>query len=429
MTTLAGLIREPKCYPFRRAYIRRRNLSDGKYEADWHEITEYVKSFGNMNVAVDDVRLNRFTHSGISLKVRNDEGKFNHESKVSSLWNGYLTRYRTLVKIESGYLDKPTTGYTEYPTNTTMGIFIMNDEIPISAVTNEAVLQCRSIVSVFDEVQARDIVGLGPTQTASDLIAKIRDHTDGAGNAIFQQFISAGAWNIQTTTSYYNVATSTALDGLSAWEFMSKHAESEGFLLFVNREGELEFRNRLPRTTTAAHAFYGLGFPKPNVIALNDYTEALNKHYNYFRLKFDDGDTSTSYVTAGTATSVDPSNTSWIYGSRKYELENLFINSQSNAQTLVDGLYNEFGSELKEEVTLKAKFVPDLDISDRVTVSYRTYPINFADAALWDIGLWDVMFWADETGESIDWDAREFKILSMKTNLDNFTTEYRLREV
>lgn len=428
MTTLKGLIRQPIHNPFRRVYIRRRNLSDGKYETDWQEITEFVKVYGSMKVAVDDVRLNRFTHSGITLKVRNDTGAFSNERFYSSLWKGYLTRYRTLVKVEAGYQDGRKTGYTEYPADPTMGIFIMSDEIPISAIRNDAAIKCKSIISIFDEVRAEDIGGIYTTQTASDILTKIRDHTDGSSNFVFQQFISTGAWNIQTTTNNYAIGTTTALEGESTWGLITALAEAEGFLTFVDRVGGLEFRDRLPKTSTVAYNFYGQGYPRQNVIQLMDYTEALNKHYNYFRIKYDEADTSTSYVTAGTTTSVDPSNTSWIYGSRKYEMENLFIPDDTTAQTVADNLFAEF-EPLKEEVTITAKFVPNLDISDRVSLYYRTYNLGLATGDLWDQGDWDVSFFDDESGENISFLGDEFKILSMSTNLDKFTTTYRLREV
>lgn len=421
--TIQGEINKPVCDVFRRAYIKRRSNTTGLYESSWYEISDYVKKWGTIQNSVDETNLNVFKHSGISLICRNDEGKFNPESNINSFWYGYMTRFRTLLKIEAGYIDEDD---NELPTTTTQGIFILTNDIPINAVKNEAVLNFKSLVSVFVEVVATEVVGLGATQTASDLITKIRDHTDGSGNVVFRQFISSASWTIQTTTNNYNPATTTSLDGLSCWKLMSKLAEAEGFILLINRTGGLEFRDRDERTTTSQFTFCGQGFRNQNVIRLDEYLEPINKYYNYFRLKYLEGDTSTSYVTSGTTTAVDPSSTAWQYGSRTYEFENLFINNTATAQSICDDRRDQF-DDIKDEVKITAKFCPQLEISDKITFNYRNY--DLADEILWDMFNWDEENWNDESGEIFDWYNIGFKILSKKTNLDKFTANFLLRRL
>ena len=431
MAKIAKLIRNPVANTFRRADIKRRQTSDGKYESTWQSITEFIKRWGTFKATLDDVRLNRFTHSGIRLTVRNDTGAFNPETNANSKWRGFLTRYRTLVRIQAGYFDA---NRTEYPTDTTdMGVFIIDDEIPINGINNEAVLNCSSLVSIFDEVKATDIPGLGTPQTASELIATIRDATDGSNNFIFREFITSTAWTIQSTTTNYNLATSTSLDGLTTWEMMEKLSESEGFVMFINRTGGFEFRNRDERTTTSQFLFLGQGFPKPNVIKVNQFKEALNKHFNFFRVKFDEPDTSTSFVETGTLTAIDPVNVVWKYGSRRLEFDNQFIPNSTTAKTITDGLFSTFGTELKTEVSIEAKFVPHIEILDKVQLSHRTYKPE--ENTLWNQFKWVADgtttgdTWADESGENFDFFKEPFKVISKSTNLDNFTTKFILREI
>lgn len=431
MTTLQKLTRQPIANVFvPRAFVKRRSASTGLYESTWQEITEFIKGWGGLKSSIDDLKLNRFTQTGVTLKGRNDEGKFNPESSANSLWNGFLTRYRTLVKIEGGYLNTNGSDFTEFPTDTSLGIFIMSDEIPIRASTkgrgNDATIKCKSLVSVFDEVRATDIVGLGSTQTASELVTRIRDHTDGSGNLIFRQFISLSSWTIQTTTNNYNFATSTSLDRLTAWEMMVKLAEAEGHILLINRLGGIEFRNRNERTSTSQFTFYGQSFARPNIISLDNYVEALNKHFNFFRLKFEEGDTTTSYVTAGTITTVDPSNTSWIYGSKVYNFDNTFITNTTTAQTIVNNLFAEF-EPVKEEIDLTANFTPQLEISDKVLLNYKSY--DLANATLWDQFNWDEASWDAEAGENFEWIDQPFKILSIQHDLNKYITKFKLREI
>jgi hypothetical protein len=422
--TIENEINRPTANVFRRAAIRRRNTSDGLYEEHWLDITEYVKSWGHFKRAVDDLRLNRFTHSGVNLTVRNDTGAFNKESNQASLWNGYLTRYRSLVRIQGGYVDD---AGNELPTETSLGVFIMTDEIPINGYDNDVDLQCRSIASVFDEVRAEEIAGLGAPQTASDLITKIRDHTDGAGSFVFRQFISTGAWTIQTTTTEYNLATSASfyISSMSAWDLMIKLAECEGYLLLINRTGGLEFRDRSERASTAAFDFYGQGFPLQNIIRLDEYKEAIDKYFSFFRLKYKTEDTTTSYVSAGTATTVDPSNTAWKYGNQTYDFENNFFATSTAAQTVVNNLASTFGT-VRDEIKMRTKFVPHLEISDKVSVSYRSYDIT--GQTIWDLFNWDEADWA-AGGENFDLNSVGYKVLSLDTNLDNFTTQITLREI
>ena len=421
--TIATEIEKPVASVFRRAWIKRRSATTALLESGWTEITTYVKSWGSLKKAVDDIRLNRFKYDGIELIVRNDEGKFNIETDINSLWYGYLTRYKTLLKIEAGYIADDG---TELPTDASLGVFIVTDEIPISSATNEATIQAKSLASIFDEVRAVNINGLGATLTASDLIARIRDHTDGSSNYIFRDFITSTSWVIQTTTSNYNFATSSAYQDKSAWDLMAQLAESEGFIVVLNRSGGIEFRDRDERTTTSAFDFYGQTYANPSIISLNEYKQAMDKYYNYFVMKYQDADTNTSYLTAGTLASVSPSVLQWKYGQRTYNFENTWAVNTATAQTLVNNLYNEF-SELKNELNITCKLIPQLEISDKVTVSYRSYSAE--GFTQWDGFDWDGANWADEKGENFDWNLLPFKVLSIETDLENFTTTFQLRGI
>lgn len=415
-------IERPSPTVFRRCAIKRRLAATGLYESSWFDITDFVKSWGTFKRTIDDLRLNRFTHSGISLTLRNDTGAFNREDNRSSLWFGYLTRYRTLFRIQSGYIDNTE---TELPADPTIGIFILSDEIPINGTDNDVIIQCRSLVSVFDEVRSRDVAGLGATQTGSDIITKIRDHTDGSSNFVFRQFITSTAWTIQSTTYNYNLATSTSLENKTAWGLMTDIAEAEGFLLLINRTGGFEFRDRNERTSTSQFTFQGQGFTYPTIIKLDNFHEALNKSFNFFRLQFKDEETTTSFVFAGTVTTVDPSNTAWKYGSRIYEFNNNFFETSTIAQPIVNNLYTTF-SILKNECNITTKFIPHLEISDKVLLSYRSYSVQ--DSTLWDLFNWDEADWATE-GDNFDLNDVPFKVLSIQNDLNNFKTVFSLREI
>lgn len=415
-------INRPDARSFRRAFIKRRSNTTGLYEATWFEITKYIKKWASIERSVDDLRLNKFTHSGFQVAVRNDTGAFNTEANQNSLWYGYMTRYRTLVKIEGGYFDD---SQTELPTDSTLGIFIMSDEIPISAPNNQATLRAKSLVSIFDEVRLAEVAGIFQTLTADGLITKIRDHTDGSGNFYFRQFITSTAWTIQSTSVFYNV-TSTAIGSMTCWDFMEKLAEAEGYMVLINRTGGLEFRNRDERTTTSQFSFNGQSFVPLNIISLDEHKEAYNKLYTFFRLKYLEADTSTSFVTAGSTSTVDPSSTAWKYGARVYDFETTFLNNATAAQTIVNNLYTTF-SVIKEELTIKAKFIPHLEVSDKVSISYHSDSVQ--GNVLWDLAVWDTDIWPLVFGENFNLDSTPYKIISINHNLDKLLTTFTLRAI
>ena len=425
--TIEDAIDGPISDVFRRAYIQRRLLSTGQFDGVWREITTYVKRWGTFESSLDDVRLNTFRNSGANLTVTNDTGAFNRENNFNSLWSGYLGRYRTLLRINAGYL----CGTSELPATSTVGIFVLDDEISIRTDSNDVSLRAASLKSIFDEVNARYIAGLSGPQTAEGLIVRIRDHTDGAGGFVFRSFITSTAWTIQSTSNNYFLNTDTTLSGKNTWELMQQLAEAEGFVVLINRSGGLEFRNRTARTTTSQFSFFGQGFGRQHIIAITDYKEAINKYFNFFRLKYLEADTATSFVSAGTSTAINSSNPSWLFGHRQYDFENLFVSGTTTAQNIVNSLFTTFGT-MTTEVEAKTVFVPQIELLDRIDFSYRSY--DLAASTIWDTFDWGPATgatgatWSVE-GENFDWLNRANVVLSRSLNLDNFTMTYKTREL
>lgn len=429
--SIAYEISRPVSNTFRKVWIKRKLTSTAKYEANWVEITDYIKRFGDFSISIDDVRINRFTHGPLTLIGKNDEGKFNPESSANSLWYGYLTRYKTLVKVEAGYVQDDG---TTLPTDATQGIFILDGEINIDSVNNEATLNCKALSSIFQDVQASDIDGIYSTLTAAGIISLIRDMTDGSSNFIFREVITSTSWTIQSTPSNYYIPNSSYLQNYTVWDFMNLLAQAEGFILLVSRTGGFSFSNRDPNTTASQFSLYGEGYPLPNVKTLDWRKEAVDKYFSVIRLQYLQGDTSTSYVSQGTSTVVDPSNPAWKYGAKTLTIVNTFISDTATAQALANARYADFSS-MKQELQVTCRFLPQVDISDRVDLSWTSFALS---SRLWDTEDWasdgavdvmDGLSFDPELGENFDYNAANFKILSKDTNLDDFTTTLVLREI
>lgn len=423
--SLQTLVENPVSPIFRFAGVQFRSLTTGKYTGQWVDISKYVIKWGTLELAIDDVRFNSFTDKGISLIVNNDTGAFNHQSNASSLWNGTLTRYRTLLRMQAGYYD--TDMSTQIPADPTLGIFILDQEISIDSSSNEVQLRASSLKSVFDQVTVTDIGGvLNATMTAGQIIGKVRDHTDGAGVFVFRQFITSTAWSITSSANNYLLTTDTA-NNMTVWDVMDKLAESEGYVIMINRTGGIEFRPRAARQSTSQFSFYGQNFPRPSIIQITEFKEAWDKFFNRYSLKYLPVDTSTSYVHAGTTTVVAPSNASWYGGDRNYIFENTFPSDTATAQTIVNNLFSISASTVSSvpiETSFDATFIPGLEVLDKVDVSYRSY--DLANNALWDVMFWDTDKWGQE-GVNFDLNSSPSFITSVKTDLDQLTTNFTVR--
>ena len=427
--TLDRLIRDPSKKIFRRAFIKRRYRNTGLYETDWLEITEYVVKWGSLSSEIDSDRINRFVLSGVSLRVKSDFGEFNPETDPNSLFFRWLSRYRTLLKIEAGYVDEDG---TEYPGDKTQGIFILTGEIELSAKSNEVNLDFQSLMNPFEETPANEINGLKGTLTASEMVELIRDATDGSGNNLFTEFITSTAWDIDTTTTNYEINTTTVLDGLSCWDLLTNLAESENHIVYIKRDGTFFFGSR--DISNVSFDLIGRNYSRPNLIEISSYKEAIDKLYTSVRLKFEKEDTSTSYVNVGGAIKVDPATYEWIFRKRILEASNELIPTPAIAQSVANNIRAEF-SFLKKEMAAHCLFLPTIELLDRTNVFYKQEVDSGEDK--WDTKNWadsttvasiNPMYWAGNTLGAFNFYGKEFKVIGKKTDLDNMKTSLVLRE-
>jgi hypothetical protein len=404
----------------------RRRLASGEYEATWVQIpNRYIKKFGKVSFEMDVAKPNFYTFSDFSFSVINNDGYFSGTENAMSFWYGTLTRYRTMVKVEAGYTD---TDDTEYPTTSTLFIGIMTDDIKQN-YDNSVELSARHISEVFKEIPAGNVSGLGVTQTASDIVTKIRDHVDANSIAIFQKYISIGAWDISTTTNNYNMATSTSLEGMTCWDLMTKLSEAENYTMRISRDGNFYFNSRSVVASTPVFVFAGIGESGQeyghNIMKRLSIDDGISKVYNRIRVKMGNEDTLTSYYTKEETWNWADSSSSFYYGVRTYEYENDWLNTVGSS-TIADNLYNEFRYP-KLELEMDTKFVPQLNLNDRVAVSYRTRTAMGGD--LWGYFNWGYGIWAAQAGFNIDISSNDYKVTSLQHDLNSFKSVVGIRQV
>ena len=106
----------------------KRRQTDGDYESDWQLIPDkYIIKWGKISFGIDDIKANHYMYSNFDFTVDNTTGYFSDENDDKSFFYGYISRYRTMVKVTGGYID---TDDTEYPTVPTLFVGLIADRMP-----------------------------------------------------------------------------------------------------------------------------------------------------------------------------------------------------------------------------------------------------------------------------------------------------------
>lgn len=421
-TDLQSLIKRPQNRIFRRLYIKRRE-SDGEYESDWFEIEGYrIKSFGNVSRGEDNERANFYKYSGMTFEMFNQNQYFGDTDNINSIFYQKLSRYRTLVKVEFGYLKDDD---TEIPTNSTIYLGIVGEGITEDD-KNTFSMETNHLSQIFDEVPADQVTGLGSTQTASDVITKIRDHQDANNVAIFQKFFTLGAWTIETTTNNYNMATSTTLRNKSCWDLMRMMAEAENKDLYIDRTGSIRFETRTVTSNTIYH-FSGAndetrGYGK-NIIGDVEVREPIDKVFNRIRIQHEKDNTTTSFYTLDENWNWGDSSSSFKYGVRTYEYRNEFLDS-ATAQTVANTIFNKFQSPL-QELIFRAKINPELEIGDKVSFTHLSGKVGGRAYGAGDYGSG---IYGDYDPGAVNIIDGNYLITSLNDNIDSLWTTIHLEK-
>lgn len=438
--TVNQMLTRHKVDVFRRFSIKRRlDDSTGEYETGWQDLTDYVKKWGDIKWSLDEIKYSFFQQAAVSMVLNNDTGIFDHESNPSSFWNGYLTRYKTLCRIDAGFLSPdnageiPPTNTTNPASTSTQFIGVLTEAVRAND-DNEAIFNIKSLSSVLEDIPANILVvasagAVGSGQlTASNLIERMRDATDGSANFITRKFITVTAFSIVATTqTLTTLDTTTALDGTNCWQLAKKLAEMSNKAVWISKLGAFNFQAKDP-TTDIRFVFSGLPYDNRayghTIKEIANYEEDFDLLYNRVRVQFGENDTSTSYVLKSQAISVGDSTTAWKYGARLLEFQNTWLNA-TNADNIASTLFTDLNA-IKERVEINCKYIPTLQLLDRCEIEHDK---QREGGAQWDAADWDVDNWAPEEGPVYYFTGKEYKLMKIEHDLEEFETAVTLRRV
>lgn len=456
-------IKKNKSKVFRRCYVKRRIAGTGLFEDNWLEVTDDVKKWGSVVQKIDQEKQGRIRFSSVGMKFANDDGKYSPEDNTDSLWFGYATQQRTLVRIDAGFVNQSVTGgvwtNTEFPdgdktaaletngnwsSDATMFIGLLQGDIGITT-KNEMAFKIKPLNQIFRDYPAKNLTGFTSTGlTGSQFMEMLRDQTDGSSNFIFRPFFgdTTSNWNIQTTTINYatlDSAGSSEILDKNIWQVIEKIAEAENYLAYVDNAGVFNFIDRANISSTTTYEFRGIGYPDRTYgIQIKDISYwgfRHSKYYSRVQLKHGSADTTASYSIVEATHTVAGDNNPWLLGHRTYAFENIYL-SATSADTLAQTVFNNVSSA-KKEIQFNSSFVPQLSITDRLSISYDASPI--APNSVWDQNLWaetaggasneSDLVWYGGGGNSISLLEDEYSPLSVKIDLDKLETIITAREL
>ena len=435
-------IKKPHSKVFRRAYIKRRSATTGLFEASWYEITNDVKRWGSINTDIDVERVGKLSFSGAQLLMANIDGSYNPEDNTDSLWYGYGSQIRTLVKIEVGFYYNwvGTDGVYRnevIPDDPTVFIGIISGDINVSD-ENEVMLDIQPLSQVFRDFPANQLSGFTTTGiSASQFMGILRDQTDGSGNYIFRPFFNdtTSYWEITATSqNYANLNSSSAPDlhQLTVWDAIEKLGQAENFVAYITPTGKFRW---VPKTVGASTTFefYGVGLT-PNrdyghtIKRIFRYGKKLSNFYSRVAVKYVKDDTNTSFVNTALSMVVNGTNAAWNYGFRTFSVENFWIPNSGAAASICGAIFTEV-SALKEQINFSTSLIPHLNLLDRVTLSYDATDSS-GRRSYWDSTDWDSeLEWDGTRGDAIILNSVAFKVLSININLDGLETRFVCRQL
>jgi len=407
MPSIKDEIKKNRSRIVRRLLIKRRLKSTGLFEADFTDISSDVKKWGTLTKTVDSERKNTFQQGGLKIQLANDDGRYNDESDPSSLWFGFASRQRTLVKVECAFVDYTTTsGITtivEWPPGPSplwdeskwnealwdplssaspaaVYVGLLTGDMPAN-LKNTITLPIVPLSEVFRQFPAKNLTGWTSTGfTAENFVnTMVRDQTAGAGNFIFRPFFgdTTTNWVVSSTTAVMaNLNTSGAQDVVdrNVWQVLQKLAEAEGFIPTISREGKFTFGPANPGSTgTAAYDFFGVDILNTDfghtIKDIKRFGPRHTKFYSRVELKWKEANTETSLEIKEASLTVSGSNSVWNLGYRTFSFENLFIASNSIATQVVENVFADT-SAMKREIDFSTSFIPQLDVLDFIRITF-----------------------------------------------------------
>lgn len=393
----------------------------GQYVSDYTEITKDVVNLGVLSQQLDnaDYDIGVFRNSGITLKMRNDEGKYGEADSLRSIFK--YKRSDSIIKI--------TWDFRDY--DLICGFCYAGDEPLCGPV--DVFYGLLTEVSSSSNIQAQDIDFqiLGPELLFERAIVPIDDISDGDMiSDIIYTILNQSKINVLLNISPSNISVGidTAIDSKAGLENKTVKAALDDLLNVSNSVLRLEdftvhISNRDP-SDYDMYAFFGQAsdIGTENVIDVREFRDGLNRTFNYWT--WDD-----TTLFSQDEYSIEK------YGviSNNLKTDLIDVASTSKIQNILNANRDDF-SFPKTEFKLDTPINYDtlaLTLLDKVSIDYPTVYVPADSNPLPRYGI-DV--YEDPVYPFEQWSLKisnldRFKIISKKIDMNKSVITFGLREV
>lgn len=403
---LADEIKKLKHRPVRKLYIKRRDTS-GNHEASWVRIDRWknrsrVIDWGGGSEEIDEQPglIGAFDVSELVMTVDNSEGHFNVETYFNSIWNGYLNRRYTKLKIDTAYLD---VDGSEVGEATSFEGFI--DQVIIDA-DNLATLTVLSYQAVLARYPIDDL-SLSGNMTVNAVVTAIMNQSK-ITNFIPYVVPAAG---VNYTISAAQNLTGTYWDVL---QVLANHSDS----ICLLQGSVFNFKERTP-SVGVVWSFAGAGSDDPeNIMLVNSYDdEGIGK----IRVYWYDSDSGQTAITADATLQ------------KKYLAEPEIIdlsnfNSSADQLSVLQALLARWENSIPV-IEFETKYlINQISLLDRITIEIRGQltPTPFT----WGAWVWgDGSVWGRETGGIIIPSSVEWMVTKIYKNIEDWKFTIRAEKI
>lgn len=399
--------------------------SEGFYVSDFTEITDDVIDIGSIEQSLDNSTydIGIFKNSGLSLRLRNDHGRFGPPESSKSIFN--IKRQDSIIRVT--WNARPSPAYAGFftchplPIGSDVTVFegFLFDTSGNSSIEDQFInFRVNSYETIIDRLET-PFSSISNGDLFSEAILTLLNQSE------LTDFLTVSGSNI-------TCAVDETIDDKSSLEetTVKEALVSQNLLLAASSvlyvKDSTVYVTTRDASATNKFTFYGQAAINgiENIIEIKDFRDGSNKIFNFIQW------TDTTQVQS------DPSSIT-SFGIRKRNLATNLIStgSTSKIQNILGEIRDDFRNP-KREFRLTAPITYEtleLNLTDRVTVDYPTIyrPADENPIPRWGQAdtVWGDFVWPLGQYSLTISPNDPFKIMGKKIDLKKDTIEFYLREI
>ena len=441
--SLKALLRRSVTHVIRRVSIKRLK-TDGTYETEWLDVSNYVVKYGRIVKSFgDSVFLGNMQIEGNTVVLDNTYRKFNDENDERSLFKGFSTRYRTKFKTEVFFFDfEPQDPFVlgvsllgagalnslypgvEVPAFTFYGVSYGS---PSVSGDGNISFNVAAMIKVFQNYASSGIDGSG-SPTTQQLLERLVTKTQN-GVRIFDHFFEgnndAERYKLnESGAAVTSISEPLVLQSQTVFNKMVDYSIVDDFFFDVDQSGAFVWKTK-STSSEPVWEFHGAGSINNdygiNIVSIDSERDGLENFWSKIAIEYSESTFATASIswTPGDLSVTDR------YGERIFSTQLVEL-TESEASIVAATLLNRYSS-LKKEWEITTIFIPHLEVRDVVLINWIGEPI-VADPFILGASKLGTGVLSNYLG-SISIINQRAKIIRMEHDCDGLVSKFTLREI